>query len=165
MFGNSGIQGDFKGLPFLNWRILKHESSVFAGATGDRHGNNGGANDPYTIFTVTGLVLIRSVFGVVGTSLTGAGEVQVGTADNVLLYLANTEAVNLDANEVYAETADPVDKSDVLVTANRSWYASNGEDIIETISSSNVETGQMDYYVIWTPAKAGANLVSATAVA
>ena len=55
---------------------------AFTGATDDTRGNDGGTNDPYTLFNVTGDVLVR-MFGVCTVSLTGASAtISVGVAGN-----------------------------------------------------------------------------------
>lgn len=156
---NKGISGDFKGLPFLTPRVASHTSSVFAGATTDAHGSIG-EKPTYTIFTVTGVVTILRIAGVCGTGGAG-GSISVGTATNLTRFLATTDADNIDTDEVYAATADPVDKTDLFVSGSEAWYICNGEDIIETTTVADVTSGQMDYYMIWAPLSAGASVVEA----
>ncbi len=150
-------------LPFLSWKTAKHVSSAFAGATTDAHGSIG-EKPTYTLWTVTGRIYIRTVFGVCGTGLAGTGEAQVGTATNTVLFLAATEAVNIDVDEVWADAADPIDKAAVLDALSPQWYVSNGEDIIETTTSTDITSGQMDYFMVWAPAEEGATIVSSGAL-
>ena len=37
----------------------------------------------------------------------------------------------------------------------------DGADIIETSATTNVEAGQMDYYIIWAACEPGANVIEA----
>lgn len=148
----------------LVWRVAKHESSVFDGGTGDAHGNNGGALDPYTIFTVTGDVILHTFWGVVNTNLAGAVSIEVGVAGNTAIILAQqADATVLDDGDVWINSGASVGAGAVgSGAANKSWYfaVNDGADIIESVGG-NVTAGQIDYYCIWAPVESGASLVSA----
>ncbi len=88
----------------LLWRTEKHTSTAFIGGTSNAHGDHDGTGDPYTIFTVTGMVMVRYVFGVCNTSLVGAATLEVGTANNtakLIAQIANT--TTLDAGDIYTD--------------------------------------------------------------
>jgi len=146
----------------LNWQVTVHRSSVFDGGTTNSHGDLGGTNDPYTIYTVTGDVIIKGLWGIVNTTLTGAtATISVGVVGNTAGIIAlETGTALLDGN-VYTSATDAVG---VAAIANTGLFALNdGLDIIETPLTANVTGGQLDYYCIWAPAEDGASLISAAA--
>lgn len=148
----------------LKWQITKHVSSPFTGATPDQHGNDGGANDPYTIMTVTGDCILAAFWGVINTDLTGAtATIEVGTVGNTAGILAQELATDMDDGAVYVSgtVADGVGS---LATSGAWMVINDGADIIETTATANVEAGQIDYYCIWAPAEDGAKITSADAV-
>lgn len=148
----------------LVWQVTKHAASDFLGGTSNRHGNNGGTNDPYTIFTVTGDVVVKSVVGICNTNLTGAATLEVGVTGNTAKLLAQiADTTTLDDGDVWTDAGT---EAGVDIDAAGGWfYINDGADIIETTGSTNVTAGQIDYYVIWAPLEPGASIVSATAVA
>ncbi len=141
-------------------RTITHTSSAFDGATTNAHGSIG-EKPTYTVWTVTGVIHIVAIGGVVGTNLAGTGEAQIGTATNLVLFLAQTEAVNIDAGEAWAATADPVDSTDKYIAVFQEAVINNGEDIIETTTTADITSGQIDYYMIWCPLSSGASVVEA----
>jgi len=149
----------------LEWQVAKHVSSSFDGGTTDAHGEDGGANDPYTIFTVTGDVLVAAVWGVCNTSLVGAATLEVGVVGNTAKILAQiTDATTLDDGDLYTDDGTEAG-ADYVVPAG-GWIALNdGADIIETTGTTNITAGQIDYYCIWAPVEDGAKVTSAEAVA
>ena len=142
----------------LNWTITKHASSAFTGATDDSHGDmdSGTPTPTYTIFTVTGDVIILGIWGVVNTSLTGAAAtIEVGFAGNTAELIAQETAIDLDDGAVYVSTTvedggGPL--AQTYITVN------DGTDIIETTAAANIEAGQIDYYIIWAPVETGATI-------
>lgn len=145
------------------WQITKHESSVFLGGTTNKHGDITGTNNPYTLFTVDGDVLLAGIWGVVNTSLTGAsGTVEVGVTGNTASLIAQETATEIDAGGVYVSATQAVGAA-ALFTSPRALFS--GLDIIETVATTDIAAGQIDYYVMWAPAEPGASLVSAAAIA
>lgn len=148
----------------LEWQVAKHVSSAFTGATLNQHGNDGGTNDPYTIFTVTGDVIIAAFWGVVNTDLTGAtATIEVGTVGNTAAILAQELATDLDDGALYV-SGTVADGVAALATSGAAFVINDGADIIETVGTADVEAGQIDYYCIWAPAEDGAKITSADAV-
>jgi len=147
----------------LNWQLTAHRSSVFDGGTTNSHGDLGGTNDPYTIFTVTGDVIIKGLWGIVNTTLTGAtATISVGVVGNTAGIIALETGTELLDGNVYTSATDAVG---VAAIANTGLFAINdGLDIIETPLTANVTGGQLDYYCIWAPAEDGASITSADAV-
>ena len=164
MLGNSGISGDFKGLPFLNYQIAKHEASAYTGGTPDSHGDHDGTADPYTIFTVTGLVHIRRMFGTCGTLIAGAGTIDLGITEDVNIFATQlADATTWDADEIWDLSNDPgtIANGSVIPAANDLGWILNGTDVIETLAAANLTSGQVDWYCIWAPLASGASIVSA----
>lgn len=147
----------------LNWQIAKHVSSVFDGGTTNSHGDLGGTNDPYTIFTVTGDIIIKAIWGICNTNLTGAtATISVGVASNTAVLIALETATEIDDGNVYVSATQAIGAAAVANTGM--FVVNDGADIIEEPLTSNVTGGQMDYYCIWAPAEDGARLISAEAV-
>jgi hypothetical protein len=161
------IFGTGTGLPFLQWQIAKHVSSAFTGATDDSHGDTDSASPTptYRLFTVTGDVIIRAVWGIVNTTVTGAtATLEVGVAGNTAELLAQVTATDLADGDVWTSVgADGVGAESVKGAAGDviMSFINDGVDIIETSGTANVTAGQIDYYCIWAAAEAGASVVSA----
>lgn len=147
----------------LNWQIAKHVSSVFDGGTTNSHGDLAGTNDPYTIFTVTGDIIVKAIWGICNTNLTGTNAtISVGVAGNTAVLIALETATEIDDGNVYVSATQAIGAAAI---ANTGMFVINdGADIIEEPLTANVEAGQLDYYCIWAPAEDGASLISAEAV-
>ena len=160
MIGNSGISGTFRGLPNLDWQITKHASDAFTGASG-QHGNITDANT-YTLFTVTGDVIIQSFWGIVNTTVTG-GTVKVGVPGTLVGLLPDRTTGTLTDGSVYINSGSTFGIGDT--SGNHLKAINDGADIVETTLTGNMISGQIDYYCIWAPAEAGASIVSAGTLA
>lgn len=130
------------GLPFqVSKRI------TFAGGTTDAIGDDGGALDPFTIFTVTGDVIV-DVFGVIKTALTGdTATLEVGVTDGTATLLAQETATDMDANMLWR------DGSIALAEAFTPRYVGigGGLDIIGTVATADITAGVIDFYCQWRP--------------
>lgn len=146
----------------LNWQITVHRSSVFDGGTTNSHGDDGGTNDPYTIFSVKGDVIIKAIWGICNTTLVSAtAQISVGVVGNVAVLLALEEVDEILDGNVYVSATQAVGAAAI---ANTGLFAINdGLDVIETTATANVTAGQIDYYCIWAPAEDGASIISAAA--
>lgn len=148
----------------LVWQITKHVSSVFLGGTSNKHGNDGGTNDPYTIFNVTGDVAVKALVGIVNTNLAGAATLEVGVASNTAKLLAQiADTTNADDGDVYTDAGTEANID--IWPAESLYFINDGADIIETTGTTNITAGQIDYYCIWAPLEPGAFVASAAAVA
>jgi len=140
------------------WRVVKHVSTAFDGATGDAHGNDGGALDPYSVFTVTGDVEAK-VVGIVNTTLVGAATLEVGVAGNTAQFIAQiADATGLVDGDVWTDGGA---EAGADVWPEEAQIVNDGANIIETVGTANVTAGQIDYYCLWRPLEAGALIVSA----
>lgn len=147
----------------LAWQTVKHVSTDFTGGTTNAHGDENGTGDPYTMFNVTGDVLIKAVWGICNTSLVGAATLEVGTAGNtakLLAQIANTGT--LDDGDVWVDAGT---EANIDTIVGEMHAINDGADIIETTGSANVTAGQIDYYCIWSPVEPGSDVVSAEAIA
>lgn len=143
-----------------SFESVKCAPSAFAGGTTNARGDDGGTSDPFTLFTVTGDVLI-GLFGVCTVDLVsaGGGTLEVGVAGNTASLIMQTTATAIDANEIWLDSTPSVgvDISDAL-TFN---YVVNGLDIIETVGTADITAGNIYYICLWRPVSHGATVVSA----
>jgi len=146
----SSLRRDANRVPIQVHGIIETKTITYT-ATGD------GATGALDLFTVTGDVL-ATVFAVCGTTLTsGAGStIEVGIAGNIASLIAQTTATDIDANEVWIDTAPATVEAlpgDKILT--------NGTDIIQTVATDTVTAGAITFYCIWTPLSSSANITSA----
>lgn len=143
------------------WQLAKKVGSAYAGGTVNAHGDYDGTGNPYTLFTVTGDVILKAIWGVVNVDLAGAtATIEVGVAGNTAGLIAQETCTDLDDGNIYSSATNAVG---VAPTAGSgALYAINdGADIIETLATANVTAGQIDWYVIWMPCEANASVVAA----
>ena len=139
--------------------IIVIKSMTFAGGTTNDPGDYDGTGNPATLFTVTGDVIIK-LFAVCKTNLAGASAtLEVGVSGNTAKFIAQSTATDIDANEVWHD-ATP-DSSIELETVASEWVVTNGQDIIQTVGTANITSGQVDYYCFWRPLSEDANVVAA----
>jgi hypothetical protein len=144
----------------LVWRVTKKVSTAFTGGSSNAHGNDGGTLDPYPLFSVEGDVVIKFLVGICNVDLVGAATLEVGVAGNTAKLLQQIANVTtLDANDVWTDAG--TEASIDIVPAAPLYFIANGADIIETVGTTNITAGQIDYYVIWAPLEAGASIVAA----
>lgn len=133
---------------------------AFAGGTSNARGNDGGTRDPFTLFTVTGDVAVR-FYGVCTTNLAGAtATLEVGTSVSTAGLLAQTTATDIDAGEMWHD-ATP-DASIELITVIPEKVIVNGGDIIETVGTASITSGNVRYVCLWRPLSSDGNVESTT---
>ncbi len=109
-----------------------------------------------TLFTVTGCVAVQ-VFGVCGSTLVGAATLEVGIAGATAIVLAQiADATDLVTDEIYVD-ATPTTKVEALPSQ---LIIGNGQDIIQTIGSTDITGGQLTYYCLWYPISQNGNVVA-----
>lgn len=151
------VQGIF---PFMAKKVVQ-----FAGATTDAWGNDGGALDGGTLFTVTGVVKCI-VVGKCTEDCTGAGSTdEVGITGATAIFMPTTTMTNLDSGEIWLNNATPatyfiVGESEAAAD-NLPIYMLNGNDIIMTTKTANTEDGTVEFYCYWTPISSDGNVVAA----
>lgn len=133
-------------LDSFNVAIVK--PPAFSAAANTR-GNDGGTSDPYTLFTITGDVLVR-IWGVCTTLLAGAtATVEVGVTGNTAVLIAQTIATDIDANEIWNDATPAI--GDTLANITGPFVIPNGLDIIETIGTTDITSGNIYYVCLWRP--------------
>ena len=122
-----------------------------------------GATGAYTIFTVTGDVLLQT-FGICDVALTsgGAATIELGVAGDTAAFIAQATATALIANEVWID-ATPTLTKEILDPAAvpRTWIVANGQDVIFTIGGADLTAGDIDFYALWRPLSTDGNVVAA----
>ena len=149
--------GALMGAGLDDFYVTKCAPAAFDGGTTDARGDEGGASDPLTLFTVTGDVLM-GVYGVCTVDLVGSGTVSVGPTGNATLFLAALAATSIDANEIWMDATPAIGKS---IDALNYYVVGNGVDIVEDIASNTVTAGNIYYIAVWKPLSAGSSVVSA----
>ena len=130
--------------------------SAFAGGTTNARGDNDGTSDPFTLYTVTGVVAAK-LFGVCTVNLAGTGTVEVGTAISTAGLIAQTTGTDIDANEIWHD-ATPDASIELLTVATTKIVTQN---IIETIGTADITSGNIYYVCLWRPLTPGSTVVSA----
>lgn len=108
-----------------------------------------GAVGSVALFTVTGEVLIERIVPFCTTLLTEAlatATIALGVTGSTSLFIAATNAVDIDANEFWVDTtpdangiALPAALKDIVITDN----------IIATVAAQNVDAGAIRFDVYW----------------
>lgn len=145
-----------------SFNVAVARPTAFAGATTDARGDDGGTNDPFTLFNVTGEVIAR-VFGVCTVDLAESAPtatVQVGVTGNTAAFIADTTATAIDANEVWID-ASPALRTEVLANMTGPHVIVNGVNIVEAVTTTNVTSGNIYYVCLWRPLTPGSLVVSA----
>lgn len=111
-----------------------------------------GAQAAYTIFGVTGTVLVQ-VFGVCSTLLNsgGAATIELGIAGNTAALIAQTTATDLDQYETWQDATPEANPGDATVALAKNFVITNGADIILTIATADLTAGVIDFYARWYP--------------
>lgn len=141
-----------------SFNVEKCVPTAFAGGTANSRGDDGGTSDPFTLFTVTGDVLL-GIYGVCTTDLTGAnGTVSVGVTGNTAGLIPLTTGTTIDVGHIWMDTTPSVglDVSDSL----NFYIVTNGLDIIETIGTADITAGNIYYVCLWRPITATGNVVA-----
>ncbi|KKN19453.1 hypothetical protein LCGC14_0945650, partial [marine sediment metagenome] len=149
----------------LVWRVTKLASSAFTGA-GSAHGDKDAANT-YTIFTVTGVIATRGIFGVVNTTLVGvSGDISLGIVGDTTAFVSADDAPTWAGGDILGDfnfgSADLSDNALMSpITALGELLIIDGSDIQELTATADITGGQIDYFIIWAPMEPGASIVAA----
>lgn len=139
-------------------------SSAFDGATTDAHGDIDGTGNPYTLYTVTGVVLVHHIYAVVTTacaSTSDTGTLEVGVTGNTAKLIAQTTVGSgtFAQHDIWTDTG--VEPAAEILTNAAPFILSNGNDIIETAATNNITSGALVYYCTWSPQSVGSSIVAA----
>lgn len=140
-----------------DWANVATKSVVFAGGTTNNMGDYDGTGNPYTLFTVTGTILLR-LLAKCTVNLDGASAtLEVGTALTTAGLIAQTTATNIDANEIWHD-ATPDASVELSSVLTEKIVAQN---VIQTVGTANITAGAITYTAFWYPLSADGNLVAA----
>lgn len=144
-----------------SFNVSKCAPTAFAGGTTNARGDNDGTSDPFTLFTVTGDVLVR-IFGVCTVDLVsgGGGTLEVGVTGNTAGLIAQTTATDIDASDLWSDST-PTVRVDTLASVLGPYIVANGADIIETVGTADITAGNVYYICLWRPLSPDGNVVSA----
>jgi len=141
------------------YKIAISTPSDFLGGTSNARGDKDGTNATFTLFTVTGDVLVR-IFGVCTTTIVGAGTLEVGVEGNVAGLIARiADATDLVANEIWNDASPTEVGVGLLASVLGPYLIVNGNNIIETVGTADLTAGQVYYVCLWKPVTNGSNLV------
>ena len=137
--------------------VVVTKTITFDGGTTNGIGDENGTGDPFTIFTVTGNVLLK-VFGVCTTDLVGTNAtVEVGVTGNTAVSIALTTATTIDVNEVWRSNTPDVGA--IAYSNITQFIVANGLDIIGNVKTANITAGVIDFIGVYIPLSEGAQLV------
>lgn len=120
---------------------------------------------PVTLFTVTGVVLVR-VWASIATALASTlnnGTLAIGVTGNTGACIAATTAdgTNFATGTIWAGDTSPTVKGEALTSGALNGVLINGVDIIATIATNSMTAGVMTFYCEWRPVSVGASVVAA----
>jgi hypothetical protein len=146
---------DANRIPIWTDGIKVKKTVTFAGATADAWGNDGGALDGGTLFTVTGLVKVR-LMAVCTTDCTGAGSTnEVGITGATAIFMPITTMTDVDKDKIWLNNATPVSYFIIgeqeAAADNLPIYLMYGNDIIMTTKTANTEAGVVTFYCEFVP--------------
>jgi hypothetical protein len=151
--GGEAIQNDM-------WANSVEKKVTFAGGTANAIGDYDGTGNPFTIFTVTGSVLVK-ILAVCETDLAGASAtLEVGIAGNTAKLIAQSTATDIDAGEIWHDATpdSKIEASSVLVEN----IIANGSDIIGTVATANITAGVIRFVAIWYPLSEGSSVTASS---
>lgn len=142
-----------------NWPQYKSlELEVtFAGGTTNAIGDESGTSNPYTMFTVTGIVEI-SIFALCTTDLVGAATLECGTTTTtagLIAQIANT--TTFDEGEIWHD-ATPDASIELTSVIKRNIIT---EDIELLVGTTDITAGVIQFVVRWAPISSDGNVVIA----
>lgn len=119
-----------------------------------------GAVGAVPLFTVTGEVLVSALIPFCTTLLTEAAAtatLALGVTGSTSLFIAATNAVDIDADEFWVDTAP--DPNGVAIPAALLNVAIE-ENIIGTVAAQNVDSGVIRLTCFWRPISTDGNVVA-----
>lgn len=152
---NSLMNSDLK---WNGWRQTE-KAITFVGGTDNAIGDYDGTGDPFTIFTVTGTVLVK-VIGICTTDLAGAATIEVGIVGNTAAILAQvSDASSIDAGDIWHDAT--VDSGIELSSVMAEKIVANGADIVGNIGTANITAGVINFICLWKPLDKTSKVVAA----
>ena len=115
-----------------------------------------GATGTFKLADVTGLVAV-GVIAKCGTSVTGTGTIEVGTALSTAALIAQTTGSDIVANEIWHDAAP--DASVELTSVVKKNIVS--QDINYKVTTNTLTAGVITFYIFWAPMSSDGNVAIA----
>lgn len=132
---------------------------TFAGGTTNAIGDHDGTGDPFSIFTITGSVIVKIV-GICETDLAGSATLEVGIAGDTASILAQvSDASTIDAGDIWHDAT--VDKGVELSSVMLEKIVADGATIIGTVGTANITSGVIRFICLWKPLSQDGRVVAA----
>ena len=119
--------------------------------TFDGSAGGGASGTVVAVFTVTGQVLVHVAVGFCKTNLTEAGAtatISLGTTNNVAVFIAAMDSVDLDANDWWASTTPTAGSINATGSVETVFVS---EAIIVNPLVQNTTAGVVEFTVLWEP--------------
>ena len=154
----------------LNGKYKPNEADSYAVDVGQwRHaiGNynftdDTGGHAAYTIFTVTGDILL-AIVGLCQIALTSGGgdTIELGISGNTAVLIAQATGTDLDQYETWQDVGPEANPGIIdLFGGSRQFVIANGADVIFTIGGGDLTAGDIDFHAFWMPRSLDGGLVA-----
>jgi len=157
--GNNLNDLDFSTRKYDGWQHVE-KSVTFNGSVSGAIGDYDKANNPFDVFTVTGDVKAKIV-GIVTTVLSGATatlETGVSGATATIIAQASVSGAFAESDIWHDAT---VDTGVELATVMVENIIANGQDVIGTVGTGNIDSGVIRFNCLWRPLSVDGKIVSA----
>lgn len=127
-------------------------------------GDDGGSQGAFTIFTVTGDVMVKLPPAICDVALTSGGvpTIELGVSGNTAALIAQiANATALIANELWHDGTPTTTLEQIDIDGSKVFVIANGQDIIMTLGGADLTAGDIDFPILWKPLSVGASLVAA----
>ena len=157
-----GLPRDANRVPMATntyWGQYEKKTITFDGGTANAIGDHDGTGDPFTIFTVTGNVMVK-VLAECTTDLVGASAtLEVGVTSDTAEIIAQTTAADIVATELWHDASPDSSCETSSVIAEK--IIVGGADIIGTVGTANITAGVIDFFCYWLTLEDNASVVAA----
>ena len=134
-----------------SYNVAVCRPTPFIGGTANARGDKDGTDVSHTLFTVTGDVLVR-IYGVVTTTLVGAGTIEVGVTGNTAGLIAQVaNATDLATGDFYYAATSAKVGATLLSDILGPYIITNGLDILEKVGTADITAGNIYYVCLWRP--------------
>lgn len=124
-------------------------------------GDDAGAQGAFTIFTITGDVLLQ-VFGICDVALLGAtATIELGVSGNTAILIAQATGTDLIADEIWHDASPTTTIEQIDIDGARTFVVAGGQDAIFTIGTADLTAGDIDFYALWRPLSSDGLVVAA----
>jgi hypothetical protein len=115
-----------------------------------------GAQGAHTLFTITGPCIVKLIgYCSTGLDSDGAATIEVGITGALTTLCAQVTATDIDTGEFYIDNSPATNESDftgkIIAT-----------DIVETIGTTTIKSGVIDWICLWLPLESTSTIVATT---